>query len=343
MTFVPTVSVVMPAFNAADFLDEAVTSILDQTFSDFEFIIIDDGSIDDTARILEKYTKIDNRVKVFRQSNEGMIPALNRGCRLARGHFIARMDADDISLPHRLERQVDFLDQHPDIGILGTWASRIDETGCVIGDWCLPPNSNVLKWTHFFRVCVIHPTVLMRANVLERLGFYRPNATHAEDRDLWFRASKITEFSNLPSILLKYRVWNKGTSRRMGEEYRATQANLLAVFLSEFLNRDVSIEAAMGLQGMKLQTLADIHATASLIEELYYSFNSRHPLAASERQEISWDAAKRMASLALQTSRLSYRGFLLLFARALRLNCRLLSPSAMVRGLERHRSMNFAR
>ena len=343
MTSDPTVSVVMPAFNVAEFLDEAVCSILDQTFRDFEFIIIDDGSTDDTAGILQKYAKADSRLRVFSQANEGMIPALNRGCRLARGHFIARMDADDISLPHRIERQLKFLERHPEIGILGTWASRIDGNGCVVGDWCLSPNPKVLKWSHFFHVCVVHPTVLMRREVLEKLNFYRPDAIHAEDRDLWLRASAITDFSNLPEILLKYRVWNKGTSRRLRQEYRETQINLLALFLSEYLKSDVSIEAVARLQGMKLESLEGIRSTAALLERLYDTFLLENTLSSEEHKEISWLAAKKLGYLALRALRFSGVEFSSLFIRALQLDYRILSPSAILTGLERRRSWNLAR
>ena len=99
MTWTPKVSVVMPAYNAALYLDEAVTSILNQTLRDFEFIVINDGSTDDTISILDKYERSDNRLRVYHQENQGMIAALNRGCRLARGKYIARMDADDVSFP----------------------------------------------------------------------------------------------------------------------------------------------------------------------------------------------------------------------------------------------------
>jgi glycosyltransferase involved in cell wall biosynthesis len=343
MTSAPTVSVVMPAFNAAEFLDEAVCSILDQTFQDFEFIIIDDGSTDDTAIILKKYAKADSRVKVIRQANEGMIPALNRGCRLACGRYIARMDADDISLPHRIERQINFLDRHPEIGILGTWASRIDENGCVIGDWCLSPNAKVLKWNHFFHVCVIHPTAMMRREVLEKLNFYRPDAIYAEDRDLWLRASAITEFSNVPEILLKFRIWGKSTSRRLGQEYIETQINVAALFIGDFLKSDIPIDVVAGLQGMRLGSVGHIRSIAALLERLYHSFLSENVLTSKEQKEISWDAAKRLAFLALRAARLNKFEFLWLFMRALRLNFRLLYPSAIVKGVKRHRSLNFAR
>ena len=343
MTSDPTVSVVMPAFNAAEFLDEAVCSILDQTFRDFEFIMIDDGSTDDTARILQKYAKADSRLRVFSQANEGMIPALNRGCRLARGRYIARMDADDISLPHRIERQIKYLERHPEIGILGTWASRIDGNGCVVGDWCLSPNPKVLKWSHFFHVCVVHPTVLMRREVLEKLNFYRPDAIHAEDRDLWLRASAITDFSNLPEILLKYRVWSKGTSRRLRQEYRETQINLLALFLSEYLKSDVSIEAVARLQGRKLESVEDIRSTAALLERIYHHFFLENSLSSEEHKEISWLVAKKLGYLALRALRFSGVAFLSLFIRALQLDYRLLSPSAIRTGLECCRPWNLAK
>lgn len=333
----------MPAFNAAEFLDEAVSSILDQTFRDFELIIVDDGSTDDTARILQKYAKGDGRVRVYRQENEGMIAALNCGCWMAHGQFIARMDADDISLPHRIERQLAFLKGHPEIGIVGTWASKIDKQGSVIGRWCLPLSPKVLRWNHFFKVCVIHPTVLMRREILEKVNFYRADAVHAEDRDLWLRASAITEFSNIPEILFKYRVWGKNTSKRLGQEYRETPSKLLVPFISDFLKENTSIEAVVGLRGTKLESLGQIHLTAALLEKLYYRFVSEHALSSEELKEISWDAAKKLGCLALQALRFSGLEFLLLFNRALQLNYRLLFPSAILKGLERRRLSNFAR
>jgi glycosyltransferase involved in cell wall biosynthesis len=342
MSAEPTVSIVMPAFNAAQFLDEAVCSVLDQTFRDFEFIIVDDGSTDDTATILQKYAKADSRVRVFRQTNEGMIPALNRGCRVARGRFIARMDADDISLPQRIERQLKYLEAHPEIGILGTWASRIDENGRVVGDWCLSPNPKVLKWNHFFTVCVIHPTVLMRREVLEKLNYYRSDAIHAEDRDLWLRASAITDFSNLPECLLKYRVWGKSTSNRLKRAYKETQIDLLAAFISEFLKSEVSSEAAAKLHGRNLQNLENIRSTAALLERMYHQFLSQNSLTAEENKEISRLAARKLGYLALRALRFSGLEFFSLFSRALRLDYRLLSPAAILTGLERRRSWNMA-
>jgi glycosyltransferase involved in cell wall biosynthesis len=343
MPHTPTVSVVMPVFNGAEFLDEAVRSILDQTFRDFEFIIVDDGSTDDTPRILRKYAEADDRVRVHRQENRGVVAALNQACRLAQGRFIARMDADDVSLPRRFEKQIEFLKTHPKVGVLGTWASKIDKQGSVIATWCLPANPTVLKWNHFFRVCVIHPTVLMRREILEKLNFYRPDAVYAEDWDLWLRASAITEFGNTPEILFKYRISGKNTSKRLGQMYRETPTKLLVPFISDFLKESPSIEAVAGLRETKLASLEQIHSTTALLEKLYYRFVTEHPLATEELKEISWDAAKKMGCLALQALRFSGLEFLLLFNRALRLNYRLLSPAAILTGLERRRSWHLAK
>jgi len=339
----PKVSIVMPAHNAAATLDEAVSSILEQTWQDFEFIIVDDGSSDDTASKLGRYETLDSRVRLYRQEKEGMIAALNRGCRCARGHYIARMDADDVSLPRRIEKQREFLEGRPEIGIVGTWASRMDENGSIVGEAHPSPNPRVLKWEHFFGICVIHPTVMMRREILERLNFYSTDAVHAEDRDLWLRASAITEFSNIPEILLKQRVWSKSTSKRLGHEYLENSIKAGVSFIRDFLNDDPSMEAVAGLRGAKLLNLNEIRLTAALLERIYHVFVAKNSLSSEERKEISWDAAKKMGSLALQASRFSRLEFLLLLKRGLQLNYRLLSPSAILKGLEHQRFLNFAR
>jgi hypothetical protein len=182
----------------------------------------------------------------------------------------------------------------------------------------------------------------MRREVLEKLNFYRPDAIYAEDRDLWLRASAITEFSNVPEILLKFRVWGKSTSRRLGREYKETQIKLLILFISEFLKTNISIEAVARLQGMKLESLEDIRSTAALLERLYDTFLLENSLSSEEHKEISWLVARKLGYLALRALRFSGLEFLSLFNRGLRLDYRLLSPSAILTGLERRRSSNFA-
>jgi glycosyltransferase involved in cell wall biosynthesis len=333
----PKVSVVMPAYNAAAYLDEAIRSILTQTFRDFEFIIVNDGSSDDTRSILDKYQKLDSRIRVYHQENRGMISALNRGCRLAGGRYIARMDADDISCNNRLERQVEYIEKHPHIGILGSWIC-MEKNGSVAGTWRPPTGPKTLKWTLFFGVCVAHPSVLMRRRVIEHLDFYRAEATHGEDVDLWLRASAITEFGNVPEVLLKYRVWEGSTSQVLRQPRRETHVRLLASFIKEYLNVDPPIEAVAGLRqmrvGPRLESLGQIRLTADLTQKLYQHFRQENRIHSQERGEISWDAAKKLASLALQASRFNTSDSMRLFLRALKIDHRLLSPSSIMKGVE---------
>lgn len=335
MVSTPKISVVMPAYNAAAHLDEAVSSILGQTFRDFEFIIINDGSVDATASILNRYAEIDSRIQVCHQENQGMISALNRGCRMARGQYIARMDADDVSFPHRFERQLEYIERHPQTGILGTWICRLGNTGSVVGTWCPSTNPKVLKWTHFFGVGVWHPTVLMRREVIEKVNFYRPDAVLADDWDLWLRAGAITEFGNVPEVLLKYRIWHGSTSQRHHNLLRETQLKLLASFIGDYLKVDPPIEAVAGLQRSRLEDPRQIRLSAALLQRLYQNFLNENALTSEELREISWDAAKKFASLAMQASRIDARASVSLFMQALKLDYRLLYPSAVMKGLQR--------
>jgi glycosyltransferase involved in cell wall biosynthesis len=329
----------MPAYNAAPYLDEAVTSILNQTFRDFEFIIVNDGSTDDTSVILAKYEQSDPRIKVYHQENEGTFAARNRGCRLARGKYIATMDADDVSLPRRFERQLEYFQKYPEIGILGTWVYKVDQNGSLRGTWCPSTNAKMLQWTLFFGVCVSAPSVLMRREVIEKVDFYRRGPIGVEDIDLWLRASSVTEFGNVPEVLLKYRAWEGNTSHTNREEIRDSHVRLLTRFVREFLQLDPSIEAVRGLRqtrvGPPFENLTQIHLTAGLIQKLYQTFVKKIAISLQERREISWDAAKRIASLALQALRFNTADSIELFLQALKLDYRLLCPSTMMKGLQR--------
>src|SRR5213593_1153697 len=210
----PPVSVVMPVYNSAHVVADAVESILHQTFGDFEFIIVDDGSTDSTEEILREYAALDGRIKLYKQENCGLIASLNRYCRVANGKYIARMDADDISLPARLEKQFRYLEAHSEVGVLGTWIQDVDSNRTPIIEWPVPADPVVVRWFLFFGNCIAHPSVMMRRELLDRLGYYRPNAIHVEDYDLWIRAAEVTGVANLPEVLLQYRVSADSVSSR---------------------------------------------------------------------------------------------------------------------------------
>lgn len=201
----PTVSVVMSVHNGERFLQEAVGSILAQTWSDFEFIVVDDASTDRTPAILDALH--DPRiVRLRNEANLGLTKSLNRGLQQARGRYIARLDADDLSEPQRLARQVEYLEGHPEIVVLGTWTTEIDENGREIGALEIVPDPDFIAWELTRRNVVYQSSVLMRREQVLRLGGYDPAFPYAQDHDLWTRVIRAGgKVALLPEKLTRYR------------------------------------------------------------------------------------------------------------------------------------------
>lgn len=212
----PKVSVIMPVYNGEPFLLEAVDSILAQTYTDFELLVINDGSTDDTVAILQSYD--DPRIMlIHNDGNLGLIATLNRGIDLARGEYLVRMDCDDISLPERLRKQADFLDANPRVGVCGIWYR---EFGDLVSRTtrCAPDHASI-KCGMLFNPTIGHPSVIMRKSALLANGLrYDPGYRHAEDYQLWAQALKFFEFANLPEVLLYYRVHECQITRSCAEE-----------------------------------------------------------------------------------------------------------------------------
>ena len=206
----PKVSVLMSVYNGMAYVEQAVQSILDQTFQDFEFIVINDGSTDDTKKVLENFS--DPRMHIFMQSNTGLTIALNRGLKLCRGEFIARMDADDLCLPERLEQQLIFLNKHPKVGVVGTAYVEIDDKGKVLLEKpCLVEDIQLRKsLIKFNPLC--HTSVMLRKSVLKKIGHYDESFSYAQDYELWFRISKYYKLANIPQPLTKRRIRNGNIS-----------------------------------------------------------------------------------------------------------------------------------
>jgi glycosyltransferase involved in cell wall biosynthesis len=214
----PAVSVVMPVFNAERFLQEAIESVLNQSFGDFELIAIDDGSTDRSPEILSRYARRDSRLRMYRQSHRALPATLNFGCSLAEGSYIARMDADDIALPDRFARQAGFLEDHPRVAILGTQLERIREDGTHMDTTNVPLQHAQISAQMLEYCCLHHPTVMMRADALRSLGGYREAFLAAEDHDLWLRAAERFELANLADVLLRYRIHTQATSFQQLEQ-----------------------------------------------------------------------------------------------------------------------------
>lgn len=197
------VSVLMPVYNGESFLKEAIDSIIQQTYTDWELVIINDGSIDGSGQIVRSYT--DTRIKYhINESNLGLIATLNKGISICKGQYIARMDADDISEPNRIEKQIEFLDKNSDYALCGCQAKIIDNDGNTKSSILNMYDNEYLQINLLFSVPFIHPGVTIRASVLKE-NHYSTDYKHAEDYDLWCKIAKNHKIHNLPDFLLKYR------------------------------------------------------------------------------------------------------------------------------------------
>lgn len=203
----PLVSVVIPVYNANGFLSGAIESIQNQTYKNLEIIIVDDGSTDETPKILSSLAKKDKRIKILtNKRNLNIASSLNRGIKLAKGSYIARMDADDISLPNRIEKQIKYLLAHPDIVILGGQCKTIDVNNKIIGHKLFPVTDKQIRDALYYENPIQHPTVIFNTNLIPKnFTWYNTNLPPAEDYDLFFRMAKFGKLHNLNSFVLKYR------------------------------------------------------------------------------------------------------------------------------------------
>ncbi|KAA5546129.1 glycosyltransferase [Roseiconus nitratireducens] len=223
----PLLSIVMAVHDGADYLPAAIDSILNQTFSQFEFLIVDDGSDSATKEILSQIS--DSRVQIITQSQQGLTRSLNTGLAKARGKYIARMDADDVAFPDRLERQFQYLEANPDVVALGTNVVYIDRDNRSLFMRRLPVNHDeIIKcqlsdWGGF----LVHPSVMMRSQSVREIGGYDDSFRYAQDYDLWFRLADTGKLANLSSPLLYYRIHGKGlTQSRQNEQAQCREAIL---------------------------------------------------------------------------------------------------------------------
>lgn len=300
----PCVSVVMSAYNAEAYLAEAVESILNQTFRDFEFVIIDDGSTDKTAEILARYENLDKRVRVYNQANQGLVTALNRGVGLARGRYIARMDADDISLPERLSKQLDYMESHPEVGVMGSQMNQMDEKGNPLSSFATPLSHDVIVWKMLFECAVAHATVMMRKPLLIHVGGYNPCYLHIEDTELWSRLIWVTRFANHPDCLFlrrkhKQSVCSTQAARQL-EIGMAIRRGLFERILDREVKQDVVELLSRSWHAETILTDGQIKEVIALLLELYNAIIKDARVPPSDAQDILDDLLNRIV---LVTSR----------------------------------------
>lgn len=250
----PKVSVILPAYNAAAYLSKAIDSILEQSFANFELIIVNDGSTDNILEVLAQYD--DPRIKVIHQENLGLPKALNKALSVAQSPYIARQDADDISLPTRLEKQVQFLDQNPEYGLIGTWSQIITPEGPSERRHLHPTSNGQIQVQLLINNQFVHSSVMFRTSCLKTTGYYSEDPKHfpPEDYDLWLKIAKHFMVANLPEVLLQYLEEPNSISRTKLE-----LINTRAALMSE----------------QAIDSIPSLHANPGLIKLLIQASNGR--------------------------------------------------------------------
>lgn len=291
----PEVTVLMPVYNGEKHLAKAVESILNQTYRDFEFLIIDDCSTDSTPDILDRYD--DSRIVRLRNDpNVGITRTLNRGLEMARADFIARMDSDDISYPDRLEHQVAHMKAHPETGLLGTRYVIVDEVGNSIYGEPSPPESgseSYVAWTLLWMTTIQHPTAMIRRSLLEKHGLrYDADYETAEDYELWTQIRRYSKVERLWETGLDYRVSEQGISQTRREKQIDTHHRIMHRELCRFTDEDLTTSITRYLLEMfvpgipQSETNVDVIAATNTLLRIRDRFAQTHTLSGSERQQI---------------------------------------------------------
>ena len=218
----------MPVYDGAKYLNEAIDSILSQTCNDFEFLIIDDGSTDQSIDQIKSYD--DPRIQlIINKKNIGQSATLNKGLDLARGEYIARMDQDDISMPDRLEKQLEFMEYNPGMDVCGSWLQLMGKHDGIVK---LETDSEKIKMNLLTNVNIAHPSVMIRKSTLVKCNLnYNPTFSIAQDYDLWVRMFEHCSFANLPEPLLRYRMHENQSSKNLGKQNHVETNRILTNLL----------------------------------------------------------------------------------------------------------------
>ena len=322
----PLVSVILPVYNGEDHISECIESILSQTYKDFEFIIVDDASTDKTPGILSSFSEKDSRIKIFRnKKNQRQTISATIACQNAIGKYIARIDADDVALHHRLERQVQFLENNPDFGLIGAWSDRINDKGDVLNKWTVETNSLYLKWAFIFQTNFAHASVMMQNDVAKKVGYYQ--SPEAEDFDLWSRIGTISKIGCIPEVLQQRRVWDGQLNLKVPIEtlncvHQIIKRNIELLLDKEVLLNDVKNIHRVIVHNDSITNITEIIETKNLIIELYRIFLKRNNLNHKEQKLISKDVAQKLYVLKRWSDKITKWKGLILFLQIVNINTR---------------------
>ncbi|MFH1547498.1 MAG: glycosyltransferase, partial [bacterium] len=203
----PLVSIVIPVHNGEKYIEESIKSCLLQTYSNFEIIVVDDKSTDNTLQILKELENRESKLIIIEaEKQNGLGNVLNIGIKASSGKYIARLDADDVMYPTRLEKQVSFMEINTDVVVVGGQIDTMDENGKIIGERSYSLQDSDIKKNLFLFQPFAHPAVMIRKDAAEKVGYYPENIWKVEDVMFFFKMSKVGKFANLPDKVIKYRM-----------------------------------------------------------------------------------------------------------------------------------------
>ncbi len=299
----PLISAILPVYNGEEHLAECINSILHQTLTNFEFIIVDDASTDSTPQILEKYLKQDERIKVITNPvNQKQTISANTACNNAVGKYLARMDADDVALPMRFEKQLEFLETNQNVGMVGSWTDTISETGRIVGQWKTASEPDMLNWNLLFGTSFAHSSIMMRSDLVKKIGYYQ--SPEAEDYDLWSRISRIAKVANLPEVLQQKRVWAGQLALKVPIETRDCVLLIMQKNINHLLN-DSNLDLDMIRNIRKVsdktpiiqdsQVISDIN---NILLQLYAKYLFKYDLTKIVKKKVARDVFQKLHTLA---------------------------------------------
>ncbi len=299
---IPIISVILPVYNGEDHLAACIKSVLHQTFKAFEFIIVDDASTDNTSQILQEFALKDSRIRVFTHKvNQKQTAAANTAIKNANGKYLARMDADDIALPTRFEKQVKCMEENPNIGLLGSWVDIIDENENILKVWYTHSTNGYLCWNLLFGTSFAHSSVMMRSNIVKRAGYYQ--SPEAEDFDLWSRISRIAGIANVPEVLQQKRVWAGQLALKVPTETRDCVLQIMQKNIN-YLLRDTSLDLEMirnirkvSDKGPKINDSRLILDVKNIFIQLYAKYLSKFDITKEEKKKVTRDIFKKLSTL----------------------------------------------
>jgi glycosyltransferase involved in cell wall biosynthesis len=310
-------TVILPVYNGEKFLAQSLDSILAQTYNDFFFFVIDDGSTDGSAEIIKQYQQKDSRIVFFAQQNHGLIETLNFYFSKAETEFIARMDADDISLPERFQAQLDFLNANPKIGILGTGVRYMNENlSQIIEESLFPESHHEILWKMLYTSGFSHPSIMLRKDIFVKAGGYSKKALYVEDYDFFIRARKYTRFANLQQTLFIYRDNEGSVSHVFSKEQKLNHFNL-SKELIQILVPTATDDDVRFLKYNEVKKESDFDKLYSFLEQLSLSFSSKYNLERKERLFVMRDWIRKLKVLSLSIKGYSFWIAIKLYFRTL--------------------------